>query len=431
MLLCLLAALVYSIALVVQKPLVSRLSALHVTWLACTIGAVACLPFAGQLVDDTRDASASDIWWVVYLGLFPTAIAFTTYAFALQHMTASSLGITTYLVPPLTIVMGWLFLGETPPGDGVRRRRARPGRRRGGAPQATSTRGAAAAGERRRRHRPAMLRVVNVVAGVLVGLVAALHLYFLVLEMFLWTTPTGRRVFGLDADFAEQSKALAANQGLYNGFLVAGLVWGLVSGRTDVQRVLPGLRRRGGRVRRRHGQQADPGRPGRAGGARAGRRRAQLTRVRSRTTAGMPRRPDLGGAAALSPRLAGQPHVLELERTGRSVGPAEPVVDVPQAAATPPATARCRCAADDTATSAPRWSKARASTAVRIEVRQAPAAHVGRQPGERVDRPQHAGTRSPSSAWTPTTRPSTSTARSRHQESGDHVPRCFQISPTS
>jgi drug/metabolite transporter (DMT)-like permease len=115
-LLCLLAALVYSIALVVQKPLVARLSAVHVTWLACTVGAVVCLPFAGQLVDATRDASASDIWWVVYLGLFPTAVAFTTYAFALRHMTASSLGITTYLVPPLTIAMGWLFLGETPPG---------------------------------------------------------------------------------------------------------------------------------------------------------------------------------------------------------------------------------------------------------------------------------------------------------------------------
>ncbi len=113
--LCLLAALVYSISLVVQKPLVSRLSALHVTWLACTIGALVCLPFAGQLVDDTSHASTSDLWWVVYLGLFPTAIAFTTYAFALRHMTASSLGITTYLVPPLTIVMGWLFLGEVPP----------------------------------------------------------------------------------------------------------------------------------------------------------------------------------------------------------------------------------------------------------------------------------------------------------------------------
>jgi putative membrane protein len=76
---------------------------------------------------------------------------------------------------------------------------------------------------------------MTVVAVVLVALVAALHAYFLVLEMFLWTTPTGRRVFGLDADFAEKSKALAANQGLYNGFLVAGLVWGLVADRTDVQ----------------------------------------------------------------------------------------------------------------------------------------------------------------------------------------------------
>ena len=76
---------------------------------------------------------------------------------------------------------------------------------------------------------------MSVVADVLVGLVAALHLYFLVLEMFLWTTPTGRKVFGLDPAFAEESKALAANQGLYNGFLVAGLVWGLVADRTDVK----------------------------------------------------------------------------------------------------------------------------------------------------------------------------------------------------
>ena len=76
---------------------------------------------------------------------------------------------------------------------------------------------------------------MTLLAQILVLLVAVLHAYFLVLEMFLWTTPTGRRVFGLDAEFAEQSKALAANQGLYNGFLVAGLVWGLVADRTDVQ----------------------------------------------------------------------------------------------------------------------------------------------------------------------------------------------------
>jgi drug/metabolite transporter (DMT)-like permease len=113
--LCLVAAVVYSISLVLQKPLVARLSAAHVTFLACTIGAVVCLPYAGQLLGDARDASGADLWWVLYLGVFPTAIAFTTFAFALQHMSASSLGVTTYLVPPITIVMGWLFLSETPP----------------------------------------------------------------------------------------------------------------------------------------------------------------------------------------------------------------------------------------------------------------------------------------------------------------------------
>ena len=71
---------------------------------------------------------------------------------------------------------------------------------------------------------------MSVVAGILVALVALLHLYFLVLEMFLWTTPTGQRVFGRTAAEQESSKVLAANQGLYNGFLAAGLVWSLVAG---------------------------------------------------------------------------------------------------------------------------------------------------------------------------------------------------------
>lgn len=67
-------------------------------------------------------------------------------------------------------------------------------------------------------------------ANIAVGLVALLHLYFLVLEMFFWSKPLGRRVFGLTPEFAKASAALAANQGLYNGFLAAGLVWGLVLG---------------------------------------------------------------------------------------------------------------------------------------------------------------------------------------------------------
>ena len=65
---------------------------------------------------------------------------------------------------------------------------------------------------------------------IVTGIVALLHTYFLVLEMFLWTKPLGRKTFGLKADFAEATKGLAANQGLYNGFLVAGLVWGLYLG---------------------------------------------------------------------------------------------------------------------------------------------------------------------------------------------------------
>jgi len=68
---------------------------------------------------------------------------------------------------------------------------------------------------------------VRKVAAALVALVAIEHIYILVLEMFLWTKPAGLKAFGLTAEFAEQSAALAANQGLYNGFLAAGLIWGL------------------------------------------------------------------------------------------------------------------------------------------------------------------------------------------------------------
>ena len=76
---------------------------------------------------------------------------------------------------------------------------------------------------------------MEIVAIVLVAMVALLHAYFLVLEMFLWTTPRGRAVFGTTQEFADESAALAKNQGLYNGFLVAGLVWGLVADKDDVQ----------------------------------------------------------------------------------------------------------------------------------------------------------------------------------------------------
>lgn len=68
------------------------------------------------------------------------------------------------------------------------------------------------------------------IADVVVGLVALLHAYFLVLEMFLWDKPAGLKAFGQTLEKAQASKVLAANQGLYNGFLAAGLVWGLTQG---------------------------------------------------------------------------------------------------------------------------------------------------------------------------------------------------------
>ena len=113
-LLCLVAAAGYAIGVVAQKPLLARLPALEVTWLACTVGAVACLPFAPQLVEEAGDARLSTLGWVVYLGAFPTAVAFTTWAYALSRTTAGRMGATTYLVPPVAIALAWLLLGETP-----------------------------------------------------------------------------------------------------------------------------------------------------------------------------------------------------------------------------------------------------------------------------------------------------------------------------
>jgi putative membrane protein len=71
---------------------------------------------------------------------------------------------------------------------------------------------------------------MNIVVNIITGLVAVLHGYFLILEMFLWEKPAGRKSFRTTAEFAAQSKTLAANQGLYNGFLAAGLIWGIFAG---------------------------------------------------------------------------------------------------------------------------------------------------------------------------------------------------------
>ena len=69
---------------------------------------------------------------------------------------------------------------------------------------------------------------MNIAAKIAIGVVALLHVYFMIMEMFLWTKPTGLKAFGLTPEKAEASRVLAANQGLYNGFLAAGLGWSLV-----------------------------------------------------------------------------------------------------------------------------------------------------------------------------------------------------------
>jgi putative membrane protein len=77
---------------------------------------------------------------------------------------------------------------------------------------------------------------MNAAANIVVGIVALIHVYILVLEMFLWESEIGLRSFGMDSDFAAATRVFAANQGLYNGFLAAGLFWGLHTGDISVQR---------------------------------------------------------------------------------------------------------------------------------------------------------------------------------------------------
>jgi drug/metabolite transporter (DMT)-like permease len=112
--LCVVAAFAYAAAVIVQKPVLIRASAFQVTWIACTVATIVCLPLTPQLLHDLRDADSSSIAWTVYLGIFPTAVGFVLWAYALGRTTAGRLGSMTYLVPPIAIALGWTFLGETP-----------------------------------------------------------------------------------------------------------------------------------------------------------------------------------------------------------------------------------------------------------------------------------------------------------------------------
>ena len=114
-LLALLAAVTYAIGVVSQKVLLRRLTGLEVVCYACWIGVVVCLPWSGDLVEVLRDGDAADIGWIGYLGVFPTALAFSLWAFALRHTDAGKQAITTFLVPLITAGMAWVLLDEVPP----------------------------------------------------------------------------------------------------------------------------------------------------------------------------------------------------------------------------------------------------------------------------------------------------------------------------
>jgi drug/metabolite transporter (DMT)-like permease len=113
-LLCGVAAVTYAIGVVSQKPALRHGSALQVTTFGCLVGTVTCLPFAGQLVSQLGTAPLSATLNVLYLGVFPTGLAFTTWAYALARTSAAKMGATTYVVPALVIAMAWLLLDEIP-----------------------------------------------------------------------------------------------------------------------------------------------------------------------------------------------------------------------------------------------------------------------------------------------------------------------------
>jgi drug/metabolite transporter (DMT)-like permease len=112
--LCLVAAVGAALGITLEKPALATVSPLVVTFIACAVGALVTAPYASQLETELGRASPTAIGWWLYLGAFPTTIAFTTWAFALSRTRAGVLSSMVYLVPPITIALGWLLLGEVP-----------------------------------------------------------------------------------------------------------------------------------------------------------------------------------------------------------------------------------------------------------------------------------------------------------------------------
>jgi len=117
--LCLLAAVLAAVSVIIQKPVLRKFPAAQATWFGILVGAGCCLPFAGQLVSELQAAPPEATAGLVYLGIFPTAIAFTTWAYALSLVDAGKLAATTYLVPGTTVLISWLLLGEIPTAWGL------------------------------------------------------------------------------------------------------------------------------------------------------------------------------------------------------------------------------------------------------------------------------------------------------------------------
>jgi drug/metabolite transporter (DMT)-like permease len=113
--LLILAAFAYASAVVIQKPVLARVSPLQMTWLGCAAGTAFCLPFAPTLVGELGDAPATAIGWMIYLGVAPTALGFATWGYALRRTSAGRLASLAYLIPVVAILLGWALLGETPP----------------------------------------------------------------------------------------------------------------------------------------------------------------------------------------------------------------------------------------------------------------------------------------------------------------------------
>jgi len=113
--LAIVAALSYALAMVVQKPALRVAGALPITWCACTAGVVVLLEFIPQSVHELGHASAGTLVGLGYLGIGPTATAFLLWGFVLSRMDAGRLGATTYVVPPLVVVISWVWLGQVPP----------------------------------------------------------------------------------------------------------------------------------------------------------------------------------------------------------------------------------------------------------------------------------------------------------------------------